>query len=575
MLAALVRATMRRGRVPMNTSLIVATIAAGIVAAWFFGGVATAADQTNLVPNTGINGPVLTFDWPAIEIGVGSYEEGPTGVTVVRFPKRASVAVDVRGGGPGTVNTDLLRLGYSRPFTDAIVFSGGSAHGEETITAVATGLKDDGIRSGDFYEVAIVPGAIIYDFGGRRFNEIYPDKRLAQAALRALRPGVFPQGAQGAGRMAMQGSYFGCNAHSGQGGAFRQIGATKIAAFAVVNAAGAVTDRDGRLVACNKAKSWGSLTATSELLRNLPQSLQPDWKLAAESAPDAGGTKNTTISLIVTNQKLDYASLQRLAIQVHTSMARGIQPFSTENDGDTLYAASTQEVDDNELSALNLTTIAGETMWDAVLASVPNDAVSVRPSEKPATVSADQLAAYAGTYEIGAMPVGGFSGLGADVRVEDGQFKVAPIEGLSAARAGILAGDVVTHLNGAPLKGSSLNGVVGRMRGPPGSKAMLTIIRNGQAQPIEITVVREKLSLRALLRVKAEGGGLSVEAVGGRSVFDFERGKPASIIPSSNAEFYVDGRSSTRIVFTTDPTGKVSGAVLNPGRWEQRGVKID
>jgi len=62
------------------------------------------------------------------------------------------------------------------------------------------------------------PGAIIYDFGGRRFNEIYPDKRLAQAALHALRPGVFPLGAQGAGRMAMQGSYFGCDAHSGQGG---------------------------------------------------------------------------------------------------------------------------------------------------------------------------------------------------------------------------------------------------------------------------------------------------------------------------------------------------------------------
>jgi L-aminopeptidase/D-esterase-like protein len=94
---------------------------------------------------------------PAIEIGIGSYEEGPTGVTVIRFPKRASVAVDVRGGAPGTVNTDMLRLGYGRPFTDAIVFSGGSAYGEETITAVATGLKDDGIHSGDFTEVAAVP----------------------------------------------------------------------------------------------------------------------------------------------------------------------------------------------------------------------------------------------------------------------------------------------------------------------------------------------------------------------------------------------------------------------------------
>src|SRR5207253_4599419 len=104
------------------------------------GGIA-AADQAGLVANTGIDGPVLTFDWPAIEVGIGSYEEGPTGVTVIRFPKRASVTVDVRGGAPGTVNTDSLRLGYGRPFTDAIVFSGGSAYGEETVPAVATALK--------------------------------------------------------------------------------------------------------------------------------------------------------------------------------------------------------------------------------------------------------------------------------------------------------------------------------------------------------------------------------------------------------------------------------------------------
>jgi L-aminopeptidase/D-esterase-like protein len=349
-----------------------------------------------------------------------------------------------------------------------------------------------------------VPGAIIYDFGGRRFNEIYPDKRLAQAALRAVRPGVFPQGAQGAGRMAMQGGIFGCNAHSGQGGAFRQLGATKIAAFTVVNAYGAVTDRAGRLVACNRAKSWGNLTMTSELLRNLPHSLKADWDAAG--SPGAGGTKNTTISLIVTNQKLDYASLQRLAIQVHTSMARAIQPFSTQNDGDTLYAASTQEVDNSELSPLTLTTIASEAMWDAVLASVPDNATSVRPTEKPATVGADKLAAYAGTYEFGAIAAGGFSGLGVEAKVP---------------------------------------------------------------------VVREMHRLRPLLRVKAESGSLSVEAIGKRRVFDFEASRPTPVIPVSNTEFYADARFATRIAFTVDAAGKVSGAVLNPGRWEQKGVKID
>jgi L-aminopeptidase/D-esterase-like protein len=559
---------------PINKSLMLTSGAACIVAGILGAATASAADQGSLVLNTKIDGPVLTFDWPAIEIGVGAYEEGPTGVTVIRFPKRASMAVDVRGGAPGTVNTDALRLGYGRPFTDAVVFSGGSAYGEETIPAVATALKDDGIRSGDWLDVAFVAGAIIYDFGGRRFNEIYPDKRLAQAAVRAARTGIFPLGAQGAGRMAMQGGYFGCNTHSGQGGAFRQVGMTKIAAFTVVNAYGAVTDRAGRLVACNRPKSWGNLTATSELLRNLPQSLNANWDAAAV-APDAGGTRNTTISLIVTNQKLDSASLQRMAVQVHTSMARAIQPFSTSQDGDTLYAASTQEID-SELSPLTLTTIAGEVMWDAVLASVPDNATSVAPTEKPAAVSAEKLAAYVGTYEFGAaQTTGGFGGLGVDTRIEDGRVKVSPIEGLPAARAGVLARDTVTHINGAAVKGSSLNNVLDRMRGPPGSTAILTIVHNGADQPVDIAVVREPIRLRSLLRVRAEGGSLSVEAIGGRRVFDFEQAKPMPVIPLSNNEFYADARSAARIAFTVDAAGKVSGAVLNPGRWEQTGVKID
>jgi L-aminopeptidase/D-esterase-like protein len=556
---------------PVNRSS--PSVATAVVVAVLSGNVAIAADQSSLVANTAIDGPVLTFDWPAIEVGVGSYEEGPTGVTVIRFPKRASMMVDVRGGAPGTVNTDILRLGYSRPFTDAIVFSGGSAYGEETITAVATGLKDDGIRSGDFTDVAIVPGAIIYDFGGRRFNEIYPDKRLAQAALRAIRPGVFPLGAQGAGRMAMQGGYFGCNAHSGQGGAFRQIGAVKIAAFTVVNAYGAVTDRAGRLVACNRPKSWGNLTATSELLRNLPQSLNANWDAAAV-APDAGGTRNTTISLIVTNQKLDTASLQRMAVQVHTSMARAIQPFSTSEDGDTLFAASTQEVD-SEFRPVTLTTIASEVMWDAVLASVPDNATSPPPAAKPATVSADKLAAYAGTYEFGAAQSVGGGGLGVDVRIRDGRVGISPLQGLPAARAGVLAGDTVTHVDAAPLKGLSLNAVLDRMRGAPGTTAILTIVRDNVDQPMDIAVVRQPIGLRALLRVKADAENLIIEAIGGRRVFDFDRSKPTAALPLSDTEFYAEARSATRIAFIVDAAGNVSGAVLNPGRWEQKGVKID
>jgi L-aminopeptidase/D-esterase-like protein len=510
------------------------------------------ADQSVLEANTKINGPTLSFDWPAIQIGVGSYEEGPTGLTIIHFTNRASVAVDVRGGAPGTVNTDGLRNGYGAAFTDAIVFAGGSAYGEEAITAVATGLKDLGLRAGDWNSVAFTPGAIIYDFGGRRFNEIYPDKRLAHAALRALRPGIFPLGAQGAGRMAMQGSYFGCLAHSGQGGAYRQVGATKIAAFVVVNAFGAVVDREGRLVSCNRAKWWGNLTKISELLGHLPASLKADWAApASEQRTEAGTTRNTTVSLVVTNQKLVPWELQRLAVQVHTSMSRSIQPFSTQQDGDTLFAVSTQEIENKDLGSVTMGAIASEIMWDAILASVPEQKAFV-PSPTPPNVGAATLALYAGRYDftppkdLGDMR---FGVVGTNIAIDEGGAKVLiAIEGAPAARAGVLAGDVITHVDGDPLAGLSLNQMIGKLRGPVGSSARLQVRRKNHATPLDIAVGRE--ANKAVLKVRTEQGKLVIEAVGGRQVFEFEMGTPIAVVPLSDSAFDVDGRYHTQIAFT-------------------------
>jgi L-aminopeptidase/D-esterase-like protein len=350
------------------------------------------AGQDGLVADTDIHGPTLNFDWQDVKIGVGAYEEGPTGLTIIRFMLGAAVVVDSRGGSPATVNTDSLRLGYAEPHWDAIVFSGGAVYGEEAIAAVAPGLKDEGHRGFGPDGRVLATGAVIHDTGERRLNEIYPDKRLAQAALAALRPGVFPLGAQGAGRMAMQGNFFGCRAHSGQGAAFRVINGVKIAAFVVVNAFGSIVDRRGDLVSCHLAPSWGGSPKIADLMVNAPASRDPAWQ------PSEAG-RNTTVSLIVTNRKLSYAELQRLAIQVHTSMARAIQPFSTFADGDTLFAATTDQAPASALSAIDLDTMAGEIMWDAILASVPEEKAFVPPAS--ATVSEDRLRAYAGLYDFG------------------------------------------------------------------------------------------------------------------------------------------------------------------------------
>jgi L-aminopeptidase/D-esterase-like protein len=340
---------------------------------------------------------VLQFDWPALRVGTGEYEEGPTGVTVIHFPQRAFGAVDVRGGGPGTVNTDYLRLGYDVKELDAVVFAGGSWYGLEGTTAVATALKDDGTRDGDWTNLALAVGAIIYDLGPRRLNEIYPDKRLAQAAFRAAQPGVFPLGAQGAGRFAQTGGLFGCNAYSGQGAAYRQVGDLKIAAFVVVNALGVVTTRDGRVAACYGDTGWPTDLRTSDLVANYPASGKPGSRLAI---PVTGSPRNTTVSLVVVNQKLAPADLQRLATHVHSSMSRAIQPFATEFDGDVLYAVSTGEWEPTEARpgwpGVAIDVVAAELMWDAILSSVPDQPTVQRPA-RGATESTG-LDRFAGDY---------------------------------------------------------------------------------------------------------------------------------------------------------------------------------
>jgi L-aminopeptidase/D-esterase-like protein len=357
--------------------------------------VAVTADQSTLTPVLNSGETVLRFDWPTIEVGTGEYEEGPTGLTVIRFARRVHGAVDVRGGGPGTVNTDYLRVGYDVPELDAVVFSGGSFYGLEATTAVNTAAKDDGLRDGYWNNIGFTVGAIIYDFGDRRLNEIYPDKRLAQAAYRAARPGVFPLGPHGAGRMAKTGGLFGCNAHSGQGAAFRQIGDLKIAAFVVVNALGVVTKRDGRVAACYPDVAWPKDLHSVDLMTAYPASRKPGWHGGTD------GKRNTTISLVVTNQKLTHADLQRLATQVHSSMARAIQPFATEFDGDVLYAVSTAELDrpvnESDTPNIDLDVIADDVMWDAILSSVPEQP-TLPSATTPIALKNQDISKYAGDY---------------------------------------------------------------------------------------------------------------------------------------------------------------------------------
>ena len=299
-------------------------------------------DNTPLVPRTSFEGRALTFDFPGLAVGVAEYEEGPTGCTVFSFARTAALSTDVRGGSAAVLRPELTAI-------DAICFAGGSAYGLEAATGVAAELFARRTHSTQWPDIALVGGAILFDFGIRD-NGIYPDKELGRAAVRAARPGRFPLGPRGAGRSATAGHGEGAEL-AGQGGAYRERGPTKILTFVVVNAYGVIVDRAGRTV---RGRPTGPVSGRTP--RVLPY---PSY--------------NTTLSLVVTNQRLDHFQLRSIGRQVHASMARGIQPFHARWDGDVNYMVSTQEVANRDLDEVTLGELAADAMWDAILASYPQD----------------------------------------------------------------------------------------------------------------------------------------------------------------------------------------------------------
>jgi 6-aminohexanoate-oligomer endohydrolase len=365
--------------------------------------IAHSQDAAKPRPHVSYEGPALTFDFPGVKVGVAEYEEGPTGTTVLYFPSPVVAAVDVRGGAPGTLNTDALRLAYDDPIAgiNAIVLSGGSAYGLSAATGVANALKDMITDAGNFNDVATVAGAIIFDLGDRRFNTITPDEELGRAALASARPGWFPLGARGAGRFAMQSLGWDISLHSGQGAAFRQSGDTKVLVV-TVNNGGLVVDRYGQVMRCLHPVDGhcGSIAdAIAAYLANMDKPKQARANSGRKLINPQGLTRNTTLTVVLTNKSLPIWALQRLAVQVHNSMARGDQPMAEGDDGDTLFTVTTGKtvgaaISDEEMDHLGI--LASETAWDALLASLPQ-----LPPKTPRTsivLSPKELDSIVGSY---------------------------------------------------------------------------------------------------------------------------------------------------------------------------------
>ncbi|MCH5163060.1 MAG: P1 family peptidase [Clostridiales bacterium] len=268
-------------------------------------------------------------------IKIGHAQDDYTGVTCI-LTERAVGGVSVRGGAPGTRETDMLRADKSQGHVDAIVLSGGSAYGLEAACGVVEYLKGKGVgfAVGDKV-VPLVAQAILFDLNTPGEYH-YPDKNMGYLAAKNAKAHGVAFGNVGAGRGATVGKILGpaCMSKSGIGAATLKFNDVFVTAVVAVNALGDVYDhRTGKILAGAKGPD-GSFINTVECLTGGIFAAQ-----AAAAMQKASGT-NTTIGCVMTNAKLDKAHVNKLAAVAHDGLAMSIRPVHTDADGDTMFALS-------------------------------------------------------------------------------------------------------------------------------------------------------------------------------------------------------------------------------------------
>lgn len=274
-----------------------------------------------------------------------------TGVTVVLPPAGSVGAVDVRGGGPGTHETDALAPGTLVDHVDAVVLTGGSAYGLVAARGVQAWCEERGrgFAVGPGMVVPIVPAAAIFDLGRGGDPGLRPDEALgleaAQATTGPAATGPVATGCVGAGTGAV---LAGGRLKGGVGTAsVRLPGGVVVGALVVANAAGSPCAGDGALYAAG-------FVDDHDLRPRVPSRDDPGLPGATATgatttgAGPSSGTApwaNTTLAVVATNARLDVAQAHRAAGAGHDGLARALRPVHTLFDGDTVFVLSTGTVE--------------------------------------------------------------------------------------------------------------------------------------------------------------------------------------------------------------------------------------
>jgi L-aminopeptidase/D-esterase-like protein len=301
-------------------------------------------------------------DVEGIKVGHYTESERPTGCTVILCENGAVGGVDVRGGAPGTRETDLLNPLNTVQQVHAIVLSGGSAFGLDTACGVMRYLDEHGIGLGVGHRrVPVVPAAILFDLelGNAKIRPTAQSGYKASVAATADR---VTEGSIGAGAGATVGKLFGPQfaMKGGLGTTSIRVGDTGVvvAALVAVNSVGDVFEPGtGRILA-------GARSADGEGFANSIEKI-----ISGNSMVLPPGVTNTTIGVAATNALLSKAETTKMAQMAHDGLARTINPVHTPFDGDTIFALATGTVK-SKISAGAVGAIAAEAMAQAVLRAI-------------------------------------------------------------------------------------------------------------------------------------------------------------------------------------------------------------
>jgi len=281
----------------------------------------------------------LITDVPGLKVGQAQDEGARTGVTVILPDERAVCGCDVRGGAPGTRETDALAPENLVDAVDAVVLSGGSVYGLAAADGAAAWLGARGRGFGLSPDPAVppspvIPTAILFDLangGQKAWGEAPPYRAMGMAAI-ASAGEAFNLGTVGAGYGAMAGALKG-----GIGSASIVAGdGIIVGALAAVNAFGSAVAPGGRsfwAAPYEVGAEFGGLGSAG--LVAAPE----DWGLAKA----AGEARNTSIACVATDIVLTPAQAKRVAIMAQDGLARALRPIHAPFDGDVVFALSTAQ----------------------------------------------------------------------------------------------------------------------------------------------------------------------------------------------------------------------------------------